>query len=399
MNDLKKRIFNTIAIIFLLFILFLIVDTIINKSLLESSIYNSYELQARAWLKGQTFLDGNYPYLELAIYNGKYFVSFPPFPSVVLLPFILIFNNIPTNLIMFILFALEYIYIYKIIKKTNTTDLNAILLASSLTIGSSLMAISVDSGVWFIAQLLNNLLCVLAIYSFLNNRKTLVFFFLALAVGCRPFSAIFIILFIIYYMFKEKDKKISERIRDNFVALIPTIVVAIIYMTYNVIRFNNPLEFGHNYLPEFVNATNGQFSINYLWNNLKSFLWGGVHFDSKLNVTFDMPFACYIANPIIIVYLYRVVKDVIKKKINPMRVLIFGSIIINIIFICFHKTLGGWQFGARYACDFLPFVLLGIMWYKDSKNEIKKVTLDRFEIFCIIFGIILNLYGTIIYYK
>lgn len=42
--------------------------------------YNSYLLQAQAWLRGETALDQNYEFLELAVYNGRYYVSFPPYP-------------------------------------------------------------------------------------------------------------------------------------------------------------------------------------------------------------------------------------------------------------------------------------------------------------------------------
>ena len=45
-----------------------------------SQPYNSYILQAEAWTKGQLDLGKDYPYLELAIYKGKYFLSFPPLP-------------------------------------------------------------------------------------------------------------------------------------------------------------------------------------------------------------------------------------------------------------------------------------------------------------------------------
>jgi hypothetical protein len=47
----------------------------------QSNPYNSYALQTDSWLKGRLDLGQDYPWLELAIYQGKYFVSFPPFPS------------------------------------------------------------------------------------------------------------------------------------------------------------------------------------------------------------------------------------------------------------------------------------------------------------------------------
>lgn len=66
----------------------------------QSNPYNSYALQTDSWLKGRLDLGQDYPWLELAIYQGKYFVSFPPFPSYVLIPFVMIFGtNTPDHLI------------------------------------------------------------------------------------------------------------------------------------------------------------------------------------------------------------------------------------------------------------------------------------------------------------
>ena len=55
--------------------------------------YNSYVLQACSWLEGRLDLGRDYPWLELAIHEGKYYVSFPPFPSYVLLPFAAVFGT------------------------------------------------------------------------------------------------------------------------------------------------------------------------------------------------------------------------------------------------------------------------------------------------------------------
>ncbi len=398
MKDFFKRNSNIIITIIFIFLLFIFLDDIIDKSIIGNTSYNSYELQARAWLNGKTYLDQNYQHLELAIYNGKYFVSFPPLPSVVLLPFALIFKSIPANFIIFIIFVTEFVVIYKILKRYKNNDFIAIMLALGFTVGTNLLSLSIDSGVWFLAQVLNNLLCILAVDAFLRDKKTLVYLFLALAVGCRPFSAIYMVMFFIYYIRRDKDKKIFKRIIDNIKPVIPAIIVAIIYMAYNYIRFDNPLEFGHNYLPEFINAKYGQFSIHYLLPNLKILLFNQIHVWKDLKLGYDIPFNFIIANPVIILYTYRSIKNIIKTKtINILRAMIFISIFINIIAICMHRTLGAWQFGARYTCDILPFIFLAIINYKGNKN--KPIKLDKFEISCIIFGIMLNIFGVIIMYK
>ncbi|MCL1796059.1 MAG: hypothetical protein FWG37_04110, partial [Clostridia bacterium] len=49
------------------------------------SVLDSYSLQAIAWRNGRTSLDQDYPWLELAIYKGDYYVSFPPVPTLPML--------------------------------------------------------------------------------------------------------------------------------------------------------------------------------------------------------------------------------------------------------------------------------------------------------------------------
>ena len=77
--------------------------------------------------------------------------------------------------------------------------------------------------------------------------------------------------------------------------------------------------------------------------------------------------------------------------------MLFGFITLNILLICMHKTLGAWQFGSRYICDVLPFVFLALLLNKDDKN-IEIIDLNKFEVVCMILGIILNIFGVFIMY-
>lgn len=81
----------------------------------QSNPYNSYALQTDSWLKGRLDLGQNYEWLELAIYQGKYFVSFPPFPSYVLIPFVVLFGtNTPDHLIALAVTIIGCIYAVKL---------------------------------------------------------------------------------------------------------------------------------------------------------------------------------------------------------------------------------------------------------------------------------------------
>ena len=61
-------------------LLFVLLHDLFGGTLLSSSPYNSYTLQALAWREGRVSLGRDYPWLELAVYQGDYYVSFPPVP-------------------------------------------------------------------------------------------------------------------------------------------------------------------------------------------------------------------------------------------------------------------------------------------------------------------------------
>ena len=60
--------------------------------------------------------------------------------------------------------------------------------------------------------------------------------------------------------------------------------------------------------------------------------------------------------------------------------------VLNLLFLLMHRTLGGWQFGARYTVDMLAFVLLAIL--PSLKDRPKP-----WELWLGAFAILFNLYG------
>ena len=142
------------------------------------------------------------------------------------------------------------------------------------------------------------------------------------------------------------------------VSVLPILVAAALGW-YNWVRFSSPLEFGHNYLPEFMREENGQFSLAYLWPNLKNLL-RPVLLTPTLDLKFPrfngfLPFA---ANPLLLLWVWNVVKAVKNKTFDKSDAILLGAYFASVLFFCLHRTLGGWQFGARYLVDPFAFVLL-----------------------------------------
>ena len=385
--------------------------------------YNSYSLQAQAWLDGHLDLGQDYPWLELAIYDGKYFVSFPPFPSFVLLPFAILFKSAtPDHFIALAVTCIGAIYAAKIYKKVCKSLQSIIFFVLFLFLASGFVFIGINGYVWFIAQNMCFTLSLMSIYYALEAKGGLSFSLWACAVGCRPMTILWLpILIMLVYRsvyrasadgsykldFAKKIsesqnysciKKMIELIKNRWYWCVGPVIIASVYMILNYKRFGNIFEFGHNYLPEFTSSDSGQFSISYLWENLNKLL----HFPdmNPENGAIAFPnaegFAFYIAAPIFLVIIGVWLYALLGKRKHSTAFLILVPIITvcHVVFICLHKTLGGWGFGNRYLLDILPWLYLFMLaWKPKNESFVKWITPVA------VFGCALNLIGTVAVYN
>ena len=96
-ETMKKRqhaaaLLGTLVCLVLALVLY---HSLAGGTLMQAGPYNSYALQAENWLAGRNYIANgeDYPWLELAIYNGRYYQSFPPVPAVLMLPFVAAFGS------------------------------------------------------------------------------------------------------------------------------------------------------------------------------------------------------------------------------------------------------------------------------------------------------------------
>ena len=363
--------------------------------------YNSYTLQAQAWLDGRLDLGQNYTYLELAIYNGKYFVSFPPFPSFIFFILGLIFRYFNFDgFIALLSTIIGAFYVVKLLNQLNKK--HVVFWTLFLMIASNLVFVSCNGWVWFIAQNLCFTLSIMALYYATKGSGGWAFFYWACSVGCRPFQAIYFpfLFYIIYTGWKKEHPKenLWMLVKSKFYWAIPTLVIAGIYMWLNYARFGNIAEFGHNYLPEFTEAAKGQFDFSYILDNWKNMFR---LFTVGADGTWEYPkfngIAIPVCMPIFITYGVYLIYYGRKKQLKD-HILIYMHLLLMVIqtlSILSHKTLGGWQFGNRYFIDLLPFLFYVLI--KTTPEDDSKVF--RFQIPLLVFGIIINVIGTIATYN
>ena len=369
---------------------YIFIHMLFGGTLLSYNCWDSYSLQAMSWLSGRLDMGKNYEWLELAVYNGKYYLSFPPLPSVVMLPFVLLFGEkTPSNLVSALYGIFTAMIAYKILKKAGMKRGGAVFFAIAYVWGSNMLWLSTSGGVWFLAQGLNMLLLTACVYFAQQKMQMAAYAMAALAVGCRPFSVCMFLPLMAYFYTADKDRPRADRIRGQIRSLIIPAFIALCYMLYNYVRFGNVLEFGHNYLPEFTRSEKGQFSLSYILPNLYNLLLRPVTLRADLTLEYPLfdGFMFYIANPMFLIWFAAVVKDVLQKKLDAVRLCIVIAVLIELLLLCAHKTLGGWQFGARYTVDMLPMALMYLLLKKDEPGGISA--------FIMAAGMMFNLYGAL----
>lgn len=386
-STLQKYFYGFIGC-FIFLILYFLLLRIIKADVLGYGVYDSYTLQALAWRNGHVFLPENYSWLEIAEYQGRFFLSFPPIPSIPMLFLTFIFGEQPPSLLIMIVYSLaSYFLAYTIAIRLGNTDLQSATWAFFLITGSSYLCISMYGWVWYMAQALSLTLSLATILCLLSDKRLtqgigLIAF--ALAVGCRPFQAIYLPILLVIVWIKNKQESWDKTLTRIIPMLIIPACIAICYGLYNYVRFDNPFEFGHNYLPEFRNE-DVQFSLKYIPEHLKV-LFTEFPFWENGYLSFPLfnGFAFYIANPIFIIFLIRFIRKP-KRQALDWTLLVF--LILQFFFTLCHKTLGGWQFGTRYLIDLLPTIFFLCVRYKQKWTW--------YEIAIAIFGIALNIYGSL----
>lgn len=406
----KNSVRDVIVIAIATALFFALIFTVFQKNdsinCLGHSGYDSYTLQALAWRKGEVKLDKNYPWLELAIINEEYFaehdkddyeayreffgdvgvtiddregneyyVSFPPVPSVTMFFLSFIFGEkTPSGIVSATYTMIAFMFAILLVKRLGHDVYTSVFVATIGIVASSALFLSCNKsagGVWFQAQTMSLMFTVIALYLAYGEKDVdlyLSFAMLALAVGCRPFQIIY--FFMLAYLAAKKYKFKILKTAKFYIA--PALIGGS-YMVYNYVRFGNPLEFGHNYLPEFMRVPDGQFGFNYFAQNFKTAVLDLPKIvNGKLEYS-QFGFAFYVSNVIFIalgvLVLSLIVSSVYRMitksgKIDTVRsseaLFLIALMMLHLFALMLHKTWGGWQFGSRYVVDVVPACIAAV---------------------------------------
>jgi hypothetical protein len=145
------------------------------------------------------------------------------------------------------------VLMYYALKRAGYKKRGAAALAFLICFSSSLLPLTLDGAVWYHAQVLAFFLTMAAVCLFTMDFPTPALLCYALSVACRPFNALYGLP--LFFTWFSLSRRAGVSWKSASKPLIPGVCLGLLVAfgmgLYNYARFGNPLEFGHNYLPEF----------------------------------------------------------------------------------------------------------------------------------------------------
>ena len=385
---------------------YLVIWMFTEKTPFKHTPYCSYALQAQRWLQGHLDLGEDYPWLELAIYKGKYYVSFPPLPTLLVLPFVALFgvDRTPEYFIATVMSLIGAAQLFRLFDLYCEKRPMALLWTLLATIGSNFLLIGYNGDVWLLAQTAAFMFTSAALYYAATDDEKdgkWPLIWLACAVGCRPFNIAYlpVVAWLLAEKFRGNGLSLWGAVKRHWCWLIVPACIGLGYMALNQLRFDNPFQFGHDYLPEFTRSPDHvQFALSNVPGNFREKLFGLPVWGEDGWLRFPKGgFAFFITSPVFAVgflYLLRRVVGRLRGEAHgrAATVAIIGACVsLHLLALCAHGSMGGIQWGLRYTIDAIPAAALGIALLRRPEGE----GLDALLPPALVFGLCLNLVGTL----
>lgn len=322
---------------------------------------------ARSFVEGRTYLKeplANYG--DLSFFNGRFYLYLGPFPSIILIPWVLLGINLSQQLITVILAVFAFIALIKIARKFSLSINDALFIAIAFQFGSVFLYTTAVNITTLQVQSISVSLLVLALYEFFYKRRWLLIGILLSCSFATRLTMLPAILFFLYYAFKERKYDIIPK--SVFLLFIPILATLSLLLIYNFARFGNYFETGYKYNTYFGVTPNhlaaekyGLFSPKHILVNLYHFIYKGPETYSKNigDLTVEKPYlkanelgmSILFTSPIVI---YLINLSIKKKYVLISLITSFFVFIPSLLYF----GIGNSQFGYRYALDFYPFLLL-----------------------------------------
>ena len=352
----------------------------------EHTPYNHFALLAEAWLKGRLDLGGPPPEYagnnDFATNQGKWFVVFPAFPSVLLLPLVALGHGadaVADGRFFLLLAGLAPAVLFLALDKltrsgeSKRSELENLVVAGLFCFGSVYFFCSVQGTVWFAAHVVGAVLTALyLLFALQAERPLLAGLCLGLAFATRAPLVFAAPLFVFEALRSARLPEprgqglvqryaVGRCLRLLLLFVLPIAAVVALCCWHNAARFGDPFETGYRYLSigwAKRIAKWGLFDYHYLAKNLGVMLTSLPWFPAQggpVQIN-GHGLALWVTTPM---YLWLLG----AKRWSPLaRALLLTAALVALPTLFYQNT--GWvQFGYRFSNDYAPllFMLLAIV--------------------------------------
>ena len=338
-----------------------------GSMLAHQSLAPHFVYQADALLHGQLALRVQPPNLnDWVLLDGRWYVSFPPFPAVLMMPFVAIsglgFNDVAFTIVFG---ALNVALFYRLLRRVqDRPEWEHAALALIYGFGTLAWSCAIRGEVWFTAETVGVTLTLLYLHASLGARHPVL---AGLAVACAAITRTPLALSAIFFVFEAlgplewSNLKDPARWRAALPKLVPyataILAVAIPMAWANYVRFGSFSEFGHSHL--YANRVNeqiqkyGLFHYAFLERNLHSAFirLPEIQFH-PLRIGFNGEgMSLFVTTPLFFYLLWP------KEKPRLHRPLWLTVALVAVPGF-FYQNSGWFQFGFRFSLDYTPYLIL-----------------------------------------
>ncbi len=333
--------------------------------------YNHFALLADSWLHGRLDLGGPPPAYtgnnDFALFEGKHYVSFPPFPAVLLLPSVALAGSpekVHDGLFFLGLAGLAPALLFLALDKLSalgrsrrSTNEN-IALALLFAFGTVYWFSAVQGTVWFAAHVVGAALGALFLWLSLGaERPVLAGLCLGLGFATRTplgFASLFF-LWEAFQVSRSADEPGKDLLRRLTLFALPAAGVLGLLLWHNAARFADPFEFGHGLLTVAWRTRIekwGLFSTHYLGRNL-SIVFAGLPFSGEGGSAFRVNghgLALWLTSPFYVYALW-------PRRGGSTHLALGVTALVVLLPSLLYQNSGWLQFGYRFSNDVAPFLL------------------------------------------
>ena len=371
---------------------FAVLASFSSQRFLRQSAAPHFVYQAKAWLEGRLDVDPEVlPNLEdwacVREVSGtktrcegrprpgdRWYVSFPSFPAVVMLPFVALhgyqFNDTSFGVIVGALAVALFYTLLRFLSKEGELARERpenVTLALVLAFGTLFFYAAIRGEVWFSAEVMGvAFTCLYARNAVRAHRPLLAGVFFSMATLTRTpllFAGLFFVLEAVcpgpdrLSQLKALGAHWKPVARKLGLFALGAAPLALLAAAYNVYRFGHPGEFGHAFL--YNNRVNvdidrlGLFNLAYLSRNLDAaFLkLPGVSLH-PLRLTYDPHGLTLLLTLPLLVFL------LVPKSRPRLHWPVWLTVAVTALPGLFYQNTGYMQFGFRFSLDYTPYLLL-----------------------------------------